>query len=878
MNQLKKNRSARRRRLFAESLESRAMLATLGLGVEFLEADGTTPAAALQVGREYFANVKVDVVDSDVGVISLPLSYSWDPKVLQLVEPVLAESTPLVNAQVPDSLVPAAFPLQRRVENFSASAEKFAPGAETNFDNFVPFYNLQEVRGGALPAAGSGQAISVGTNADTFSRLKFRVVSDPNAFAATTFTIVLDGSMSFENGEQLDLVTGVLGAENLNLPTAATNQIVQATIPVSIGGTKQEVNADNATGPPASPLTFVLDFGNDGIFDGPNDQTVSTAADGSYQFVIPTDTPAGSYSIQERLPDGRIRLAPASGAFLFTVNDAGEITSTDNPDSPLPPLDFVNQVVVLSGTKFDDRFDSGTTGVRDTTDPPMAGVTIALDIGNDGPTTPDLTVVTAADGSYRFTEVPIGTHRVYEPNDDNQTFPSSGSYLVTVDETSVTVDPDVARDALDFGNQVIPPMFGTISGTKWIDSNQNSAIDPGIDTPHAGVTFRLDIGNDGLTANDSIANATSNAAGQYVFANVPEGIHSVHEIVPPGFTQVLPASSHVVTVNSDGSVTSPSGFDFLNAAVPVQSSISGYVYTDNDLDGQFDSDEIGLPGVTVRLISSTPGVPTQTTVTGPDGWYNFENVPVGTYSIEEIQPPRFGDASISLGQVLPGTAAIGTTTGMNRFDGVVVGSGQSATNFNFGENLQVVTKRMLLARSSVREEIFTNAGVVATTVNGTAGDDVVRIEQTNTNWRVTVNGQTTLVPRDQMLIVDTQTGNDQVDVIGTSNAEEAHVRQNQLALVTDPTSGNGLLVLGVEQITVDGRLGDDLFVLEGSSSVDQFSGSGDQATLTYGVGSTIARGLSFDRVRAVNPSGSPTNQSTAAATDYVLQLIGDWNA
>ncbi|QDV70441.1 Serine-aspartate repeat-containing protein D precursor [Rosistilla carotiformis] len=867
MKPLKKHRSRRRRLLSGESLESRALLATLGLGVEFYEPGNLTPVSSLKAGEVYEARVKVDVPDSASGVISLPLNYSWDPKVLTLESPTLPAG-PLFNNDVPNSLVAERFTLQRAMLSYNDEAFKF--DANSDPANFDSFYNLSGVRGGALPNAGQGAALSSGDSIESFSSmLMFRVNSDLNAFASTTFTIALDGSMAFENGEPLDAVTGISGAVGLDLPSASQNQIVQTTIPIAIGGIKQEIDANNASGPPATPVTMILDFGNDGVFDGPNDQTVTTAADGSYQFVL-NPAPAGStYSIQEILPNGRIRLAPASGAFNFSVDADGVITPTDPDDPPLPPLDFVNQVVVIGGTKFQDLNDIGTIGVRDDTDPPMAGVTITLDINNDGPTTPDQSVVTAADGSYQFVEVPAGTHRVYEPNDNDLTFPAARSYLVTIGETSVVVDPNVLLDELDFGNRE----GVQITGIKRIDTNRNGAIDPGVDTPQSEVGIFLDLHNDGSV--DEVD--STRATGQYLFLDVPVGTHRIFESVPDGFEQVFPATSHLVTVHPDGSVTSPTGFDFLNAEIEGLSSVAGYVYTDNDRDGLVDADEIGLPGVMIRLISNTPGVATQTTLTGPDGWYNFENVTPGTYSIEEIQPSRFGDASISLGQVLPGTATVGTTTGMNRFDGVTIAAGQNAVNYNFGETLQIITKRMLLARTNVQQEIYNNTGIDTTTVSGTVGEDVVRIEQTNTHWRVTVNGEVTLVPLSEMLIFDGLAGDDSVEVVGTSNAEEFHVGLNQLAMVTDPDSGNGLLVVGVERITADGRLGDDLLVLEGSTGVDQFSGSGDLATLAYSNGSSTVRGLSFDRVRAVNATGSSTNQATTVATDYVLQLVGDWN-
>ena len=117
---------------------------------------------------------------------------------------------------------------------------------------------------------------------------------------------------------------------------------------------------------------------------------------------------------------------------------------------------------------------SGAGGGSSTsyTEPGLGGVTIYLDVNNNGvldfgePST-----VSAADGSYSFTNLPSGTYTVREivPAGYTQT---SGPYTVTLG-----IDPSLN---LNIGNQVssspnVSP--DTISGTKFDDLNGNGVRD-----------------------------------------------------------------------------------------------------------------------------------------------------------------------------------------------------------------------------------------------------------------------------------------------------------------------------------------------------------------------------------------------------------------
>ncbi|OQX23246.1 MAG: hypothetical protein BWK80_27005, partial [Desulfobacteraceae bacterium IS3] len=64
--------------------------------------------------------------------------------------------------------------------------------------------------------------------------------------------------------------------------------------------------------------------------------------------------------------------------------------------------------------------------------------------------------------------------------------------------------------------------------------------------------------------------------------------------------------------------------------------ISGTVFNDANGNMTQDSDEPGIPGVTITLTDSSG---TETTVTtGSDGTYSFEDVIPGTYTVEETDP------------------------------------------------------------------------------------------------------------------------------------------------------------------------------------------------------------------------------------------------
>src|SRR6185503_15023510 len=67
---------------------------------------------------------------------------------------------------------------------------------------------------------------------------------------------------------------------------------------------------------------------------------------------------------------------------------------------------------------------------------------------------------------------------------------------------------------------------------------------------------------------------------------------------------------------------------------PCTGTIGDFVWQDLNQNGIQDAGEPGIDGVTVRLVEGN-----QTTVTGPNGYYQFGGLCAGTYTVEIVTPP-----------------------------------------------------------------------------------------------------------------------------------------------------------------------------------------------------------------------------------------------
>jgi len=173
-------------------------------------------------------------------------------------------------------------------------------------------------------------------------------------------------------------------------------------------------------------------------------------------------------------------------------------------------------------------------------------------------------------------------------------------------------------------------------------------------------------------------------------------------------------------------------FDVDTLTPSARASLSGFVHLNAKNDGK---DEVlngkrvhpGVPGVTITLRRTDGAHPTRTTKTDSNGYYQFERLEAGTYQVVESQPAAFIDGKATVGTVAGKARG---TAGRNRISNVVLGAGQTAVGYNFGEwSLQprLISLRMFLSSAPPVERTIAQiqsapaASQAAKAANVTAG-------------------------------------------------------------------------------------------------------------------------------------------------------------
>lgn len=283
------------------------------------------------------------------------------------------------------------------------------------------------------------------------------------------------------------------------------------------------------------------------------------------------------------------------------------------------------------------------------------------------------------------------------------TAPDPGDYVNTipVGALQTTLGPnDTPTDA-----PLKLSTLGYISGKVFLDNQTvpDGAFIPGDSTPIAGDTLELRAG-----ANCSgalLATTTTDAQGNYLFAELSAGTYSVCQPAQPGGTlnsvttegSIEPyagstgtvgvasnptsTSSQVVGIvlNDNGNANEVSGSPDNNFSEVLPASLSGNVYFDANDDGVFDGGENGIGGVTIEL----SGPVTLTTTTAADGSWSFSGLPPGDYTVTEIQPGGWDDGQDTRGTV-DGTP-VGDDSLNDVISAIVLGPGDSGIDYNFGE-------------------------------------------------------------------------------------------------------------------------------------------------------------------------------------------------
>ncbi len=344
-------------------------------------------------------------------------------------------------------------------------------------------------------------------------------------------------------------------------------------------------------------------------------------------------------------------------------------------------------------------------------------------------------------------------------------------------------------------------------------------------------------------------------------------------------------------------------------------SISGFVYADTNNNGVRDSNEVGIPGITVTLVGTTDDTNAQvnqTVTTTSTGSYSFQNLVAGTYTIRETQSSFYVDGRDTVGNL----GHVGPRVN-DQFTLRVEGDA-AANNYNFGQagiKSQFLSKRA--ATSSVTAQDLVNsvnpdspgfwfrlsdipsasasananannqaAGPPPATsgfrvsgseliVTGTEGDDTFHFSVDGNTLQLELNGETREFGKNEVsrIVFNGGGGNDEAFLTGGSGRDMAELFAGGGTLASDDYL---VQVNDVARITAVGGGGDDSAVLRDSAFADHLEASGNRALLSRaGLFANVVE--DFETVTAIsqNSSGNPDTKDISA-TDFVLEEQGNW--
>lgn len=515
-----------------------------------------------------------------------------------------------------------------------------------------------------LEAPGVTSTLDISENAGTFNATNYDGVKDYNGTSGHTF------EAKTASGSKVITLTGAAMAPYIGTGKVTVTETAQASS-YAAGGGNLEASLSST---------------------GRSRVTVK------YTYIPSDNLRPGNYTIvQNPQPAGYVDGKESSGGIVL-----GNPPGTDSIPIILGTTSLANNnfgELVTTGVSGYVYHDANNNGVKDPGESGIAGVQVTL-TGTDifGAITPR-TAITNDLGFYQFMDLNPGTYQIQEtqPNGWIDGKDTAGVLASNPNGPAVgTVTNDtIANIVLASGSKTINNNFGElqstgISGYVFHDANNNGVKDPG----EAGIAGALVT----LTGADAFGNAiapitvSTNDQGFYQFEGLAPGTYTVQQTQPSGWIDGkdavgVPLSNPnlppIGTLTNDriANIVLTSGVKTINNNFGElkTGSLSGYVYLDANNNGIKDPGEQGIAGVQVTLTGTDSDGPVFVTVTtDANGFYIFQNLKPGTYTITETQPANYND----------GLDTIGTPGGLaanDAFSNIVLSSGVNGVNNNFGE-------------------------------------------------------------------------------------------------------------------------------------------------------------------------------------------------
>lgn len=404
-------------------------------------------------------------------------------------------------------------------------------------------------------------------------------------------------------------------------------------------------------------------------------QTTHTNAQGQYEFegLMP-----GTYAVKELQPAGYYQGDQHVGSAGGTVSGS-DVISQIVLGSAVGAVDYDFCELLpasLSGRVFYDPDQDGQFG---TDDLPLADVAVQL---LDAEGVVIQTALTNSAGQYKFDDLAPGTYSVREVQPSGylqggQRIGSAGGMIAATDLFSqIVLGSNANAVNYDFWER----LPGSISGRVHADPEADCLLGPN-DMALSGVAVQL------LDAQGNVLRTTfTSAAGEYRFHDLAPGTYAVREVQPSGFfhgdQHVGSAGGAVAGDDHIENIVIGSGNNAVdyNFCELIPASLSGRVFYDPEADGAFETADLPLANVALKLLDAN-GLVVQTTITNSVGEYKFEMLPPGAYSVREVQPSGYLQGGQNVG------SAGGVIAGGDMISQIVLGSDIDAVNYDFWELL-----------------------------------------------------------------------------------------------------------------------------------------------------------------------------------------------
>jgi hypothetical protein len=288
-------------------------------------------------------------------------------------------------------------------------------------------------------------------------------------------------------------------------------------------------------------------------------------------FTFTTTSTGGSglspnYSIGNIPPDSTVTIQAVSrfGYLLTTANQGGNPETDSNAvgsSLTLTANDATIDFGLYRTTAIGNLvwYDVNGNGVRDTGEPGMPNLTIALrDAAGDTITSTQ----TLGDGSYAFSNLAPGSYSLRLTIPAGYTTTNNGIGSISIDDdndfrtdgttVNFVITSGQALGGVDAGLRGT----GSVSGIAWFDTNENNVRDPGETDRVSGVRVTVNFTPTLLPALPQTIQVATDTNGAYNVTNLPPGEVTVTFTNLAGYLPAQPNVGGDDTIDSDGPVVS----------------------------------------------------------------------------------------------------------------------------------------------------------------------------------------------------------------------------------------------------------------------------------------------------------------------------------